>query len=133
VQALGPSYAGDLRPGDELLNIPSSSGGASVTYSPTASTRLGSRFTYIGAWKGTDWIALDGYFYGSSAYRGSGRDYWITYPAIAKVDVSLMQAVSPSLTGILGIENVGNNLRYELTNDRVPLGRTVTVGAQMQF
>ncbi len=52
VQQLPLGYGGDLQLGDQILGIPYTTAGVSVTYSPLARTTVTASMTYIGHWTG---------------------------------------------------------------------------------
>jgi outer membrane receptor protein involved in Fe transport len=133
VQQLGPTYAGDLRTGDVLLEVPRNTAGATVSYSPGANTRLSARATHIGGWTGTDWLALYGVFFGSDPFRGSVRDYWITYPSVTKFTASVTQRLTGRLNGFVQVENLANNKRFEQSNLVIPTGRITTIGMEFRY
>jgi outer membrane receptor protein involved in Fe transport len=133
VERLSPTYSGDLRVGDQVLEVPRHTAGASVIYSPFSGTRLVTRMIHIGGWTGTDFMTLFGVFYGTEPFRGSVRDYWIEYPSVTKFNASLTQTLTSRLTGFLHVDNVGNNTRFEQSNVMIPLGRLTTVGMQLTY
>jgi outer membrane receptor protein involved in Fe transport len=133
VRRLSPTYLGDLRLGDPLLGIPRSISGVTATYSASPATHLMVGLSRFGSWIGTDYLTLYQFYYGGAPYRGSGRDYWIEYPSVTKVRLSLAQRLTAALTGHLQVENVGNNRRYEDNNLNLPVGRVVEVGIRAEL
>lgn len=133
VRRLGPTYTGDLVPGDQLLDVPKNTAGASVTFAPLDGMIMGGQLLHIGAKTGTDVIPLLGFFYGGDPYRGSGRDYWITYPSVTKFNLSVAQRLTQRFTAFVQVDNVGNNQRFEQDNATPPLGRVTTVGARFRY
>ena len=133
VRELSPSYSGDLRVGDRLLEIPSSVARASVNYTFFQHTNLGVEAVHIGNWTAIDWLSYYAFILGAEPFRGSGRDYWLEYPTITKINVALSQRVTDQLTGFVHVANVGNNTRFEQRNSNIPLGRVTTVGLRFQY
>ncbi|MBA3497318.1 MAG: TonB-dependent receptor [Gemmatimonadales bacterium] len=133
VLELGPSYAGDLRVGDALLEVPANTAGVTISYAPWPGTHLSSRMTRIGGWTGTDWLALYGVFFGSDVFRGSTRDYWIDYPSVTKLNASVTQRLTRRLNAFVQVDNLGNNGRFEQSNIVTPTGRTTTVGMEFRY
>jgi len=132
VQQLSPTYTGDLRPGDQMLGIPKHTAGATVSYSlPRTTLTLG--MISSGSWTETDYIALYGYYYGGQSYRGSGRDYWTTYPGFTKVNLSMSQAVTNRLSVFLHSDNVTNKNVYERYNYNPNIGRATIIGVRTRF
>ena len=133
VRRLSPTYLGDLRLGDPLLGIPRSITGVTASYSPLHATRLLVGLSRFGSWIGTDYLTLYQYYYGDASYRGSARDYWIGYPSVTKLKVSVSQRLTPVLTGLLQVDNLGNNRRFEDNNLNLPVGRVVEVGIRAEL
>jgi outer membrane receptor protein involved in Fe transport len=133
VRQLAPNYSGNYQIGDKVLGIPHSSAGGTITYAPLAGTNVSASVTYFGTWTGNDWIALYGFYYGGQPYRGSGRDYWLSYPSVTKFTISVNQDVNRFITGFVRAENVGDNLRYESNNVTTQVPRTVIVGARFRY
>jgi len=133
VRELSPSYSGDLRSGDRLLEIPSSIARASINYTFFRHTNLGVEAVRIGHWTAIDWLSYYAFILGVEPFRGSGRDYWMEYPTVTKINVGLSQRVTDQLTGFVQVANVGNNTRFEQKNSNIPLGRVTTVGLRAQY
>ncbi len=133
IQELAPGYTGDYHVGDRVFDIPHTSAGATITYSPLPQTTLTASMTYIGYWTDYDYLALYGYFFGGQPYRGSNRAYWINYPAVTKFAVGANQVLMRGVTAFVRAENVGNNLRYELNSSNIPMPRSVVLGANFHY
>jgi len=133
VAQLPAGYDGDYQVGDQILGIPHASAGVTVTYSPLPQTRLTGGMTWIGHWTETDVLALYGFIFGGQPYRGSGRAYWIEYPAVTKFALGVSQELRNGLEAFVRAENVGNSLRYEQNNYNIPTTRRVTVGANIRY
>ncbi len=133
VQTLSPTYtAGDLQPGDQMLGIPKHTAGATLAYSlPRTTVTFG--MTYVGSWINSDYLALYGYYYGGQPYRGSRRDYWITYPSFAKLNLSLSQTVTDQLSVFLRSDNLTNNNISERSNFNINSGRVTIVGVRAKL
>jgi outer membrane receptor protein involved in Fe transport len=133
VRQLAASYSGEYQVGDRIRGIPRRSAGASIAYAPRRGTTLSASMTHLGSWTELDLVALYGAFFGSDVYRGSDRDYWITYPAVTKFAMVVTQQLTPNLGGFLRIDNVGDNRRFEADNLNTPMGRIVTAGARLSY
>jgi outer membrane receptor protein involved in Fe transport len=132
VRQLSASYTGDLRVGDQLLHIPKHTAGATVSYNlPHTVATLG--LTYIGSWTEYDYIALYGFYFGGQPYRGSGRDYWTTYPGFTKMTFSLSQSLSRSLSLFAQSDNLTNSHAVEHDNSVVNRGRLTMIGLRERF
>ncbi len=133
VQQLSPSYAGDLQPGDQMLLIPKHTAGATASYRlPLTAVTVG--MTYIGPWVYYDELALFGYFYGDGApFRGSFRNYWMTYPGFAKFNLSLTQTVTNQISVFLRADNLTNNNVSELSNFNLSAGRMTLIGVRAKL
>ncbi len=134
VQQLPASFpAGSYQVGDPIIDVPHTSAGASVTYSPLPQTTLTVTMTYIGHWIDADYVALYGFYFGGQPYRGSQQAYWIEYPTVTKFNVGVNQVLRNGVTAFVRAENVGNNLRYEQQNLLIPTPRTILAGATFRY
>jgi len=133
VQSLPPGYSGDYQVGDRILAIPYKSAGATLAYSPLVGTTVTAGMTHIGHWTNYDYVSLYATFYGGQPYRGSFRAYWMEYPAVTKFALGVRQVMRKGLDVFVRAENVGNNLRAEVTNDLIPTPRSVIVGANVRY
>jgi hypothetical protein len=125
---LGPTYAGDLRPGDQILGIPRTTAGATVALSALAHTSLSLGVVYVGALTNYDYRAM---YTGPS--RNSLRDYWTAYPSFAKMNLGVSQTLSSSATAFAAIENVANSNPFEQDNLGPIQGRTSMIGLRLHF
>ena len=128
VEALSPSYTGDLRVGDDVPEVPDWSGAASVT----ARVRRLSAFvgaTWLGPWTGYDWL---GYYRALAAGEPAPalRDHWLLYRARVRPQLSLSQQVSDRLDWFTRVDNVTNEQHDTRDNLQVAPGRTVWVGVR---
>ncbi len=131
VQKVSPTYTGDLRPGDQVLDIPKHAGGAALSYSlPRTTATLG--MTHIGSWIETDWLALLGVYFGGQPYRGSGRAYWMTYPAFTKFNLSVSQTLTDRVGVFLRFDNLTNKKVFEIFNVNITSGRVTTIGVRVK-
>jgi outer membrane receptor protein involved in Fe transport len=132
VQELGPTFSGDYQIGDQVLRIPKSAGGASITYA-LPRTRLMVSMTHIGHWTEVDWLALYGVFFGGQPYRGSNRAYWMEYPTVTKVAVGASQVLTHQVSAFVRVENIGNNSRAEQTNVFISTPRSALIGVNVRY
>ncbi|MEO7986232.1 MAG: TonB-dependent receptor [Gemmatimonadales bacterium] len=130
---LDATYTGDLRVGDRPLGIPKHSAGANATFSLSPRTAVNASLVYLGPRSNYDGLALFGLFYGGAPFRGSLRDYWITYPAVVKGNVGIQHAFTDQLAALLRVENLTNNLRSEAGNGVLIPGRRTTVGLRLTY
>ncbi len=124
---LGPSYTGALLPGDTPLGNPEYSANATATVT-TRHTAVALGVTHLSSWTEHDYGALYRFYAGLDPYRGSDRDYWIAYPAITKLNLSVSQGVTSSLRIFGRVDNLANQRRTELNNLYVMYGRRTTIG-----
>ncbi len=132
VQTLSPSYGGVLRPGDQLLAVPQHTAGATLGYA-RGRTSINLGMTYVGSWINTDLVAFYAFVYGGQPYRGSIRDYWITYPSFVKLNLSVSEAVTDRLSVFVRSDNFTNNNVSEQDNSFVNSGRVTMVGVRTGF
>jgi outer membrane receptor protein involved in Fe transport len=133
VRSLSPTYSGSYQIGDRVNGVSRYTGGVSMTVAPTPRTRVTGSLTHVGSWRATDDIALFGVFFDGQPFRGSGRDYWIRYPAFTKINMGITQEVTPQLSAFARIENIGNVHALERSNLTTPMGRISFVGAQLHY
>ena len=133
IQQLSPTYAGDLRVGDEPLLSPSHTAGASVSVSPSARTTVSAGMVYVGSWTYYDNIALFRCFGGTGPCGATFRDYQTKYPGLLKLNVGASHQFTPVLTGFVSIDNLTNNDASEGNNLLPEWGRTSTAGFRVQY
>ncbi len=120
-------YTGDLVVGDRLLGSPKNAGGVTVTYQ-NRSTSVSLSGTYLGSHVESDWVALFATRFGAAPDRGSARAYWITYPALTKLNLVVSQRLGRGLSGIVKVENLTNSQAVERTNFALQMGRQTWFG-----
>ncbi len=132
VEGLSPVYGGNLRPGDQILGIPKGTAGATLTYSlPRTKVTLG--MTHVGSWTQTDNLALYASYYGGQTYRGTVRDYWMSYPGFTKFRLALSQTVTNHTSAFLQSDNLANSHAFERDNLNLSPGRSTLIGVRTDF
>jgi outer membrane receptor protein involved in Fe transport len=133
VDQLAPNYSGDLRIGDQTLDAPRHSAGASLSATPYHGTTVTGGMTYVGSWRDYDYIAMFKCFGGTGPCQTSDRDYIITYPSFVKLRASVFQQLTRFMSGFVSIDNITNNEAYEADNFGPVFGRTSTIGIQFIY
>ena len=135
IEQLAASYAGDLREGDQVLQTPQHTAGASLAVAPYSGTTLSAGLTYAGSWSQYDYVAEYACFGGTGPCRpGPGfRSYIIEYPSLVKVNATLSQQINPLVSGFVSVDNLTNNEDFEASNLNPVMGRTTTVGIRLQY
>ncbi len=136
VQSLSPSYTGELRPGDAMIEVPEASGAAYVRWHSRVPPRATERWTVevgttmLGPWTGYDWQLLARIERGQATRRDLVRDYWLRYDGIVRpyVTASLRLRAQHHLS--LRVDNPANTSAFIRDNATAPLGRVVTVGIE---
>jgi outer membrane receptor protein involved in Fe transport len=128
IDDLGPNYAGDLRAGDQALQTPRHTAGASFSLAALPTTTLTGGITYVGSWDTYHLIALYSCFGGTGPCQPSQRDYIAAYPGFAKFNAAIAQSLTPTLSAFLSVENIANNQEYEYADTQPVFGRTTTLG-----
>jgi outer membrane receptor protein involved in Fe transport len=132
VDALTPEYQGMYEVGDRLRGVPESAAAVSIAFNPLPSTSVTVRSMYAG-----DHMNIgSGALYAAIAdgsYTGQIRDYFVTFPAFIKSDVSLTQAFGQRLSMFLLMENVGNSDAVEQSDLFLSPGRITTLGLRATF
>ncbi|HJU72124.1 MAG TPA: TonB-dependent receptor [Gemmatimonadaceae bacterium] len=129
VRRLAPNYNGDLRVGDQVPEVPGSSGQAWLSYD-LAAVRLTGGATYIGSWTGYDWIEYYNAAAGISAERPL-RGYWMKYPALVKPFAMLEGRVAREAALFLRVDNLSNKQLNERDNLQITAGRSTTLGLKI--
>jgi iron complex outermembrane recepter protein len=132
VRRLAPGYMGDLRVGDQMLDVPARTGSASAAWTRGNWTGL------VGASRSWDWInydrvALAGAFSNSTqadaALVGQQlRNYWLKYNGVTRLRASIGRNLFRGLSFTMSGENLLNQQHGEPDNITVVPGRTLSVG-----
>lgn len=133
VDRLSPTYLGELRVGDQVLMRPKHTAGASLTVLPFIRTTLSAGVTYVGSWTNSDALALYRCLGGTGPCLPTSRDYLVSYPALLKLNLSVFQQLTSSVSGFVAVDNLTNNKRHEGTNFAAVLGRRTTTGLRLQY
>lgn len=130
VRRLSRTYTGDLRVGDQVPEVPSSSGQAWLSYDISA-VRLTSGATFIGSWTGYDWLEYYSSAAGVSPLRAEFRNYWVRYPALVKPFAMLEGRVAREAALFLRVDNILNKQLNERDNLQITPGRSTTIGLKI--
>ncbi|MEO6446651.1 MAG: TonB-dependent receptor [Gemmatimonadaceae bacterium] len=130
VLALSSTYTGDLRVGDRVPEVPTSSGLASISVD-TWRVRTTAGANYIGSWVGYNWLDFYGAELGGSGAGNSLRNYWVTYPSLTRPFVGLTYVMRRDTEWYLRVDNLTNVQRNERDNLQVTQGRTGTFGLRI--
>jgi outer membrane receptor protein involved in Fe transport len=133
IGALGSSYTGDLRVGEQAFATPYNSGGASVAASPFATTRFVVGVSYVGAMINYDYAAEFSCFGGAGPCAASTRGYLARYPAFARVNISVTQQLWRAISAYLSIDNATNTNAFQATNLFPIEGRVTMVGLRFRY
>jgi outer membrane receptor protein involved in Fe transport len=135
VEALGPNYTGDLRVGDQVLQVPKTSGGLSLTYEPWRGCELFGQVRYVGRWTSYDYTALDAYLYGYVYHPApvSYRVFWESFPAFGKGNIGIHQSLTKNIAVLLDIYNVTNSPAVEQQQQFATTGRTTVLRVAMHY
>ena len=131
IQSIARGYSGSLRLGDQLPEIPRSSGALRFTLA-TRRAQLAVGASFLGNWTGYDWGELAQVASGSHDPRPSYRDYLIRYPGVVKPYFSASMDLSRQFSAYLNIDNLTNQERYERHNGNPPAGRSVLFGIEVR-
>ncbi len=131
VQSVSPSYSGSLRIGDQLPEIPRSSGSLRFTLA-TRRAQFAVGASLLGRWTGYDWSELAQVAAGQAEPRPSYRDYLIRYPGVVKPYLSASFDLTRQFSTYLNIDNLTNQERYERHNGNPPAGRSVMFGIEVK-
>jgi iron complex outermembrane receptor protein len=135
VRRIAANYAGDLRPGDRMLEVPAR------TSSLTAAWAHGGTRASLGAVHAADWINYDRVALARAVADGSVSDamgarlrgYWMRYDGVTRLRASATQTLTHGLALQLTGENLLGVQRGEPDNATVLPGRMVTAGVRLDF
>jgi iron complex outermembrane receptor protein len=134
VSHVDPSYGGDLRAGDRMLDVPARTLSATAAWS-AAQWSTSATLARAEDWIGYDRIAIaKALSNGGQPVNGAGlRAYWARYDDVTRLRANIAYRFSRQLTAELGGENLLNVQRAGPDNTSVTAGRTVTFGLRAQF
>ncbi len=130
VRALSESYTGELKVGDQVPEVPSSSGLASLTLEQ-GDLRATLGASYVGPWTGYNWVS---YYESEAVMAGSVpalRSFWVRYPSITRPFAGIAYTMSRGLDWYLRVDNLSNEQRNERDNLQITSGRTATLGVRI--
>jgi outer membrane receptor protein involved in Fe transport len=132
VEDLGLTYSGDLAVGDEPLVIPAHTAGGAITAAPFHRTTVSTGLTYVGSYRSYDLVALFSCFAGTAPCGpGPGtRSYIVSYPSFVKLNATVSQQLTPTVSGFLAIDNLTDNRTHEFSFGPV-MGRISTIGLRV--
>jgi outer membrane cobalamin receptor len=150
VDKLDSLYTGDYRVGDQTLDVPRHTGGASFSTRLWRNTSVSAGLTYVGPWTDYNDVrendCLSGLFstgnttacppaFVTVINNGgvSTRSFLMQYPSIVKGNLNVTQTLSPWASAFIAIENIGDNQAYELNNDQARVGRISTIGMRIHY
>jgi outer membrane receptor protein involved in Fe transport len=132
---------GSLRVGDVPLGIPAQTAGAVITAIPWRTTSITAGLTYVGSLEQSDFVAeyrCFGTFTepecpSTFLTEGSTREFTMRYPAFTKVDVSIAQSLTNTLSAFLAVNNATDVRVYEGRNTSPILGRNTMLGFNIRL
>jgi len=132
VRQLANGYAGDLRVGDRMLEVPAQTGSLSAAWT------AGGWNTFVAASHSWDWIdydriALAGAFSNSTQADAQLvgqqlRTYWLQYSGLTRLRASIARNLYRGFSFTLSGENLLNRQHGEPDNITVVPGRTLSLG-----
>jgi hypothetical protein len=127
VLRVAPGYAGELLPGDGLIEVPEAAGSASLRYDGRRlSVEAG--VTWLGEWTGYDWFLIGRVEQNAEPARPTTRGYWLRYPGVARPYVALDIALGAGFRGTVRVDNPANVAGLVRDNISPALGRHVLIG-----
>jgi len=136
VDELSPSYTGDLRPGDRMLEVPSRTIGLNASFSQ------GRWFASSTLARASDWVNYDRLALlratagttGTVAIVGSDlRSYWKKYDGVTRLGGRAGVGLTRGMTLTLDGENLLDQQKNEPDNITILPGRTISAGLSIAF
>lgn len=130
VEQLARNYSGSLRVGDQLPEIPASSGSLRLSYG-LPRLQFGAGVHYLGSWTGYDWNMI------AHASTGAGRlpatqTLLRRYPGLVMPYLHLSADLLSELSGYLSIDNLTNAVRFDSYTGTRSVGRSVMIGIEVR-
>ncbi|MHB1327957.1 MAG: TonB-dependent receptor domain-containing protein, partial [Gemmatimonadales bacterium] len=130
VERLARNYSGSLRVGDQLPEIPSSSGSLRLSYG-LPRVQFGAGVHYQGSWTGYDWNMI------AQASAGINRvpatqTLLRRYPGLVMPYLHLSTDLLDELSGYLSIDNLTNAVRFDSYTGTRSVGRSVLIGIEVR-
>lgn len=137
VEQVAPTYTGDLRAGDRMLNVPARTAGLSLTWQPRG-WQLQGGVTHVADWIGYDRLGVardvvDGGAPGRSLTGDALRAYWLRYGGVTRVRAAIVRDLRTGLTLRLTGDNLLGTQRGEPDNTTIVPGRTIGLGIGARF
>ncbi|HYW50035.1 MAG TPA: TonB-dependent receptor, partial [Gemmatimonadaceae bacterium] len=137
VEQVAAGYAGDLRAGDRMLEVPARTTGVVLTWTPRRwQFQLGG--TQVADWINYDRLALAGtYLRGGTPARAltgaTLRTYWASYGEVTRLRFAASHDLTRAVTLRLLGENLLDRQRGEPDNVTIVPGRTLSFGLSARF
>jgi outer membrane cobalamin receptor len=133
VRTVGASYKGELKPGDRSLAVPKYSGGVQAAFNAAGRTSFAASLVYIGPWTNYDAISAYAVITGTVPPQGPLRDYWITYPAVVKLNGSISRQLTGRWSAYVAIDNIAGSHATEYNNITLTSGRSSRLGVELRY
>ncbi|MGH7463936.1 MAG: TonB-dependent receptor domain-containing protein [Longimicrobiales bacterium] len=130
VTRLTRAYAGELRPGDRVPEVPASATSLTVGFDSEFS-HVALSGLRVGSWESYDWISLY-HDRTTDTQVQPARSYRITYPPLLRLDLAATVQVSSRFGALLKLGNLTGTRRGGRDNLEPAPGRTISVGMQMR-
>ncbi|HYW11795.1 MAG TPA: TonB-dependent receptor [Longimicrobium sp.] len=132
VRNVAPTYTGDLRRGDRMLEVPAR------TLTLTGAYAGDGWSASLTGYRAFDWMGYDRLALARAAAdgvdTGTGlRGYWRAYSGVTHLNAAAMADVPGGLVLVLAGENLLDHQRGEPDNATVVPGRTLTLGLRAAF
>jgi outer membrane receptor protein involved in Fe transport len=139
IDKLAAGYTGDYLVGDQALDVPRHTGGASLSLRAWPGASLSGGLTYVGPWRDYDWVEENICFSGGTcpaafnANPNTLRGFQMTYPSLWKGNLTLNQTLNSWTSAFVSIDNIGDDQGYEFNNEGARVGRISTVGLRLHY
>lgn len=131
VRRLAPGYTGELRVGDDVPEVPSSTSTLSLTWA-RGGFRLSAGAARLGSWRGWDVRALFRAEQSPDPLPEDLSPFLVRFPSLFRPWLSLSVDLRGRLSAFASVDNPGGSERLVRDNGSPPVGRSVNLGVEVR-
>ncbi len=131
VRRLAPGYTGELRVGDDVPEVPTSTSTLALTWEQ-GGVRLSAGAARLGSWRGWDVRALVRAEQSPDPLPEDLSPFLVRFPSLFRPWLSLSADLRGRLSAFLSVDNPGGSDRLVRDNGSPPVGRSVNLGVEVR-